>query len=120
MIITIDNLKYTVKEIDFITECDICFSKAHHKLNDIFICKKCLKNNLSEVEQNILKLNWKIIQIIEGLNKYIFEKILDYDYELCAFCKNKALFDCNFNYIYMKLCENCFKKRLVIILDKIM
>jgi hypothetical protein len=120
MIITIDNLKFTIKELDFYTQCNICYNKANHKFNDIFLCKKCLEYNLAEVENNILKLNWKICQILNDLNKYIFEKILEYDYEVCVFCKNKASYECNFNFIHMKLCENCFKKRLIVILDMLL
>jgi len=120
MIITIDNLKYTIGEIDFPVECYICDNTAGYRFNDMFLCRRCLDNNLNEIEQNILKLNWKIVQILDNLNKYIFEKILDYDYEICAFCKNKAQYECNFNYIHMKLCEKCFKKRLIILLDNLL
>ena len=120
MIITIDNMKFVIKQIDFYTECDICFSKANHKFNDVFMCRKCLEYNLVEIQQNILKFNWKICQILQDLSKYIFEKIIDYDYEVCVFCKNKAEYECNFNYIHMKLCSNCFRKRLIIILDNIL
>jgi hypothetical protein len=118
MIITIDNLKFTVKELDFCTECDICYNKAHHKLNNIFVCSKCLDYNFNEIAQNILKLNWQVCQILYDLNKYVFERI--YDAEKCYNCNNNAMYECNFNYIHVKLCSNCLRKKLTIVLDNIL
>jgi hypothetical protein len=120
MIITIDNLLYNIKEISFPVECSICYNNASYSFNNMFLCRKCLDYNLNEITQNILKLNWGICQILYDLNKYVFEKILDYDYEICYICKNKASYECNFNYIHMKLCQNCLKKKLTILLDNIL